>query len=157
MDQGRIETEGARPAGFFGMREDAQLPVPAQASTGLSGAPRRARRSWLGIATRIVRDAPLAVPLLASVPTGIAALTRHRVFSSPAASHHPCPRTPPSATSTPPPLPTPAATPHEAMRRGSQVGVKRYVSKPVQFEAFAQKVSEMGLYWLIINNSPVAA
>ena len=78
MDKIRIETEGERRAGLFGMREDAQLPVRAQGSAALSGAPGRARRSWLGIATRMVRDALIAVALMASVPIGIVALNGDR-------------------------------------------------------------------------------
>lgn len=80
MDQIRIETQGARPAGFFGVREDAQLPVPSSPAHGLSGAPVRARRSWLGIALRIGRDALIAVALMASVPIGIVAVQGDRVW-----------------------------------------------------------------------------
>ncbi|CAN5917389.1 hypothetical protein BH11GEM1_BH11GEM1_20800 [soil metagenome] len=82
MDQIRIETEGARPAGFFDMREDAQLPVRDQGSAAMSGAPARARRSWLGIATRIVRDALIAVALMASIPIGIVAFNGDRAWRS---------------------------------------------------------------------------
>lgn len=80
MDQIRIETQGARPAGFFGAREDAQLPVPSSAAGGLSGAPMRARRSWVRTALRIVRDALLAVALMATVPIGIVALQGDRFW-----------------------------------------------------------------------------
>lgn len=80
MDQISIETQGARPAGFFGMREDAQLPVPSSPAPELTGAPARARRSWLGIALRIGRDALIAVALMATVPIGIVAFTGDRVW-----------------------------------------------------------------------------
>ena len=80
MDQIRIETQGARPAGFFGVREDAQLPVPSSAAGALSGTSVRARRSWLGVALRIGRDALIAVALMATVPIGIVAVTGDRVW-----------------------------------------------------------------------------
>ena len=88
MDRIRIETEGTTPAGFFGMREDAQVPVRAQASAALSGAPGRTRRSWLGMATRIVRDALIAVALMASIPIGIVAFNGDRVWRSDALSNN---------------------------------------------------------------------
>jgi len=34
------------------------------------------------------------------------------------------------------------------------LGVNSYVVKPVDFEGFAKAVSELGLYWLITNQSP---
>ncbi len=36
-----------------------------------------------------------------------------------------------------------------------QLGVNSYISKPVEFDAFAKTVSELGLYWLLINCPPV--
>lgn len=38
-----------------------------------------------------------------------------------------------------------------------KLGVNSYISKPVEFEAFAKTVSELGLYWLLVNHPPVAA
>ncbi len=35
------------------------------------------------------------------------------------------------------------------------LGVNSYIGKPVEFEEFARVVSELGLYWLIINQPPV--
>lgn len=37
-----------------------------------------------------------------------------------------------------------------------QLGVNSYISKPVEFDAFAKTVSELGLYWLLVNRPPVA-
>jgi DNA-binding NarL/FixJ family response regulator len=34
------------------------------------------------------------------------------------------------------------------------LGVNSYVIKPVDFESFAKAVSELGLYWLLINQNP---
>ena len=38
-----------------------------------------------------------------------------------------------------------------------QLGVNSYISKPVEFDAFAKVVSELGLYWLLVNQPPVSA
>lgn len=35
-----------------------------------------------------------------------------------------------------------------------RLGVNSYVVKPVQFEQFVKSVSELGLYWMIINQPP---
>jgi CheY-like chemotaxis protein len=35
-----------------------------------------------------------------------------------------------------------------------KLGVNSYVSKPVQFEDFLKTVSELGLYWLLVNRVP---
>ncbi len=36
-----------------------------------------------------------------------------------------------------------------------QLGVNSFVVKPVEFAAFAKAVSDLGLYWLLVNQSPV--
>lgn len=36
-----------------------------------------------------------------------------------------------------------------------QLGVNSYISKPVEFDEFARVVSELGLYWLLVNRPPV--
>lgn len=38
-----------------------------------------------------------------------------------------------------------------------QLGVNSYISKPVEFDQFAKVVSELGLYWLLVNRPPTAA
>ncbi len=38
-----------------------------------------------------------------------------------------------------------------------KLGVNSYISKPVDFDQFAKTVSELGLYWLLVNHPPVAA
>ncbi|HEY5994107.1 MAG TPA: response regulator [Gallionellaceae bacterium] len=37
-----------------------------------------------------------------------------------------------------------------------RLGVNSFISKPVEFDEFAKVVSELGLYWLLINKPPVA-
>jgi len=35
-----------------------------------------------------------------------------------------------------------------------QLGVNGYVVKPVEFEDFARAVSQLGLYWMLLNETP---
>jgi CheY-like chemotaxis protein len=39
---------------------------------------------------------------------------------------------------------------------GYELGANSYVRKPVDFTAFADAVRELGLYWLVLNESPPA-
>jgi len=34
------------------------------------------------------------------------------------------------------------------------LGVNSYVRKPIAFDEFSKTISELGLYWLVINNKP---
>jgi two-component system response regulator len=34
------------------------------------------------------------------------------------------------------------------------LGASSYIVKPVDFEAFARAVSEVGLYWVLLNEAP---
>ncbi len=36
-----------------------------------------------------------------------------------------------------------------------QLGVNSYISKPVEFEEFVKVVAELGLYWMLVNKSPL--
>ncbi len=38
-----------------------------------------------------------------------------------------------------------------------KLGVNSYIGKPVEFDEFAKVVSELGLYWLLVNRPPVMA
>jgi two-component system, response regulator len=41
------------------------------------------------------------------------------------------------------------------IRTAYDLGVNSYVVKPVDFDAFADAVSGLGMYWLLVNKAPV--
>ena len=41
--------------------------------------------------------------------------------------------------------------------RGYELHANSYIRKPVEFERFIEAVREIGLYWLVLNESPPAA
>jgi CheY-like chemotaxis protein len=41
--------------------------------------------------------------------------------------------------------------------RGYQLGVNSYIQKPVDFDKFRETVRQLGWYWLLMNQPPVAA
>ena len=43
------------------------------------------------------------------------------------------------------------------IERAYALGANSYIVKPVDFEAFARAVSEVGLYWLLLNHPPTNA
>jgi two-component system response regulator len=40
------------------------------------------------------------------------------------------------------------------LRKAYALGVNSYVVKPVEFEAFSEAMSHLGLYWLLVNEPP---
>ncbi len=40
------------------------------------------------------------------------------------------------------------------MIQGYDLGANSYVRKPVEFEAFSEAVSQLGLYWMLLNEPP---
>ncbi len=42
----------------------------------------------------------------------------------------------------------------EDMLRSYQSGANSYVRKPVEFRAFAESVTQLGLYWMLLNQPP---
>jgi len=39
--------------------------------------------------------------------------------------------------------------------RSYKLGVNAYIVKPVEFESFIRAVAELGLFWLVLNQSPM--
>ena len=46
-----------------------------------------------------------------------------------------------------------SSTEDEDMVESYKLGVNSYVSKPVDFDDFSKAVSELGLYWMVVNKS----
>ena len=42
----------------------------------------------------------------------------------------------------------------EDMLRSYQSGANSYVRKPIEFSAFANAVTQLGMYWLLLNQNP---
>jgi two-component system response regulator len=42
----------------------------------------------------------------------------------------------------------------EDLIRGYQLGANSYVRKPVKYELFVEVIHQLGLYWLVLNESP---
>ncbi len=39
--------------------------------------------------------------------------------------------------------------------RGYDLGANSYVCKPIEFDRFSQAITQLGLYWLLLNEPPV--
>lgn len=46
---------------------------------------------------------------------------------------------------------------HEDILRGYDLGANAYVRKPVDFEQFVEAVKLLGLFWLVLNETPTSA
>ena len=47
-----------------------------------------------------------------------------------------------------------SSTQESDMANGYKLGANSYIQKIVDFDEFAQKINEVGKYWLMINNTP---
>jgi hypothetical protein len=74
MDRTRTASAGVGTAGAFDASAEAALPVHVDDRTPAVSGKARAKRSWLGIAVRIVRDAAVAVAFMTLVPIAIVAI-----------------------------------------------------------------------------------
>ena len=46
--------------------------------------------------------------------------------------------------------------PQPASRESYELGVNSYVVKPVDFAEFAERIAQIGMYWMIANQTPNA-
>ena len=44
---------------------------------------------------------------------------------------------------------------HQDMVEGYKLGANAYVRKPVDFDQFVEAVRQLGLYWLVLNETPL--
>ena len=83
MDRARVNSRESSAAGWQGVREEVQLPVHAgNYPPRATDEPVRPKRSWLGFSVRIVRDAAIAVALMALVPITIVAVNGDSIWRS---------------------------------------------------------------------------
>jgi hypothetical protein len=75
----RVTTAAPPTAGTFGIGEEGALPARGS-EAGVSGVAARPKRSWLGIGARIVRNAAIAVALMAAVPMTLITVNGDRVW-----------------------------------------------------------------------------
>lgn len=47
-----------------------------------------------------------------------------------------------------------SSTEHEDLARSYDLGVNSFVRKPIDFTQFIEAVKQLGLYWLVLNESP---
>ena len=83
MGRARIDSRETIVAGWGDVREEAQLPFHAGTyAPRATDEPARTKRSWLGLGVRIVRDAAIAVALMALVPIAIVAVNGNDLWNS---------------------------------------------------------------------------
>ena len=47
-----------------------------------------------------------------------------------------------------------SSTEQKDLMEGYKLGINSYIQKPVDFEQFQQLVQQLGLYWLVVNQTP---
>jgi hypothetical protein len=83
VDKTRTASPDVGTAGSFGARDEAELPTRMDSHVGeVPREPVRGRRSWFHVAAKIVRDAAIAVALMATVPVVIVAARGDRIWDN---------------------------------------------------------------------------